>query len=116
MILTCPKCATRLQLESAKLPARAFTIKCPKCQNVISVAPPETANDESITNAPTTPLTAMPAEPEEKPHLAESKLPKLPVDLAAPPAEPEYDAIKALASMLTSALAQSGKPNSGEQT
>jgi len=117
MILTCPKCSTRLQLEVAKLPSHAFTIKCPKCQNVISVSPPELASDESVTSAPTTPLAApAPPEPEAKPQIAESKLPKMPAELTAPAGEVEYDAIKALASLLTSALTQSGKPQSGEQT
>lgn len=30
----------RLQLDDAKVPARAFTVRCPKCQNVINVQPP----------------------------------------------------------------------------
>jgi ActR/RegA family two-component response regulator len=30
----------RLQLDDAKVPARAFTVRCPKCQNVINAQPP----------------------------------------------------------------------------
>ncbi|HWQ35624.1 MAG TPA: zinc-ribbon domain-containing protein [Blastocatellia bacterium] len=39
MILTCPKCATRLKLEAAALPDSTFNVLCPKCQTVISVVP-----------------------------------------------------------------------------
>jgi predicted Zn finger-like uncharacterized protein len=39
MILTCPKCATRLKLEAAVLPDSTFNVLCPKCQTVISVVP-----------------------------------------------------------------------------
>jgi ActR/RegA family two-component response regulator len=30
----------RLQLDDAKVPARAFTVRCPKCQNIINAQPP----------------------------------------------------------------------------
>lgn len=43
MIVVCSQCTTRLQLDDAKLPARAFTIRCPKCQNVINAQPPAQA-------------------------------------------------------------------------
>jgi predicted Zn finger-like uncharacterized protein len=39
MILTCPKCATRLKLEAAALPDSTFNVLCPKCQTLISVVP-----------------------------------------------------------------------------
>lgn len=40
MIVVCTHCSMRLQLDDAKVPARAFTVRCPKCQNVINVQPP----------------------------------------------------------------------------
>ncbi len=40
MLLICSSCATRLQLDDAKIPARSFTIKCPKCQTPISSQAP----------------------------------------------------------------------------
>lgn len=40
MIVVCSQCATRLQLDDAKIPARAFTIRCPKCQSLINGQPP----------------------------------------------------------------------------
>jgi predicted Zn finger-like uncharacterized protein len=40
MIVICSSCSTRLQLDEAKLPARSFTIRCPKCQSIINGQPP----------------------------------------------------------------------------
>ncbi|HEX8176709.1 MAG TPA: zinc-ribbon domain-containing protein [Pyrinomonadaceae bacterium] len=40
MIVLCTHCSMRLQLDDAKVPARAFTVRCPKCQNVINAQPP----------------------------------------------------------------------------
>lgn len=40
MIVICSSCSTRLQLDEAKLPPRPFTIRCPKCQNIINGQPP----------------------------------------------------------------------------
>lgn len=49
MIVTCSNCTVRLQLDDAKIPARTFTLRCPKCQAIINVQPPATAttNDQS---------------------------------------------------------------------
>ncbi|HEY0080941.1 MAG TPA: zinc-ribbon domain-containing protein [Pyrinomonadaceae bacterium] len=40
MILTCPNCTTRLQLDASKIPSRPFTVRCPKCQFIINAQPP----------------------------------------------------------------------------
>jgi predicted Zn finger-like uncharacterized protein len=40
MIVTCPNCTTRLQLDNAKIPARAFSVRCPKCEQIIEAQPP----------------------------------------------------------------------------
>ena len=42
MVLTCSQCNARLQLDDAKIPARAFTVRCPKCQASINGQPPST--------------------------------------------------------------------------
>ncbi len=36
MIIVCPKCATRLQVDQEKSPNRPFNVRCPKCNNTIS--------------------------------------------------------------------------------
>jgi len=43
MLLICSSCATRLQLDDAKIPAHSFTIKCPKCRMPISSPAPVAA-------------------------------------------------------------------------
>ena len=40
MIVTCPNCTTRLQLDAAKVPARPFSVRCPKCQQIVNAQPP----------------------------------------------------------------------------
>jgi predicted Zn finger-like uncharacterized protein len=40
MIVTCPNCTTRLQLEASKIPSRAFSVRCPKCQHIVNAQPP----------------------------------------------------------------------------
>jgi predicted Zn finger-like uncharacterized protein len=40
MIVTCPNCTTRLQLDEAKVPARPFSVRCPKCQQIVNAQPP----------------------------------------------------------------------------
>ena len=42
MVLTCSQCNARLQLADAKVPARAFTVRCPKCQASINAQPAST--------------------------------------------------------------------------
>src|SRR3954449_13264988 len=40
MIVTCPNCTTKLQLEASKVPSRAFSVRCPKCQHIVNAQPP----------------------------------------------------------------------------
>ena len=47
MVLTCPKCEARLQLDEAKRPAHPFTVRCPKCQTSVNVQPSDEVSVES---------------------------------------------------------------------
>ncbi len=40
MVITCQQCDARLQLDDVKVPARPFTVRCPKCQHSINAQPP----------------------------------------------------------------------------
>lgn len=115
MILTCPQCSTRLQLETAKLPNRAFTVKCPKCQHSLSVEPPDVATGEPATSEPATtqPMPPAPPPPQERPSLTETRLPKVPTDVGAGTTAMEQDPIKALTAMLASAFNQSNNKPTG---
>ena len=43
MVIVCQQCAARLQLDDSKIPARAFTVRCPKCQHLLNAQPPAPA-------------------------------------------------------------------------
>ena len=52
MVLICPKCEARLQLDEAKAPSRPFTVRCPKCQTSVNVQPPPVASNDAATSEP----------------------------------------------------------------
>ena len=56
MIVNCPNCSANLQLDDAKVPERAFTVRCPKCQHIINAQPP--APDRSALGAGEAPAMA----------------------------------------------------------
>ena len=47
MIIVCPKCATRLQLDQEKSPNRPFNVRCPKCSATISSSGASPAVEQS---------------------------------------------------------------------
>ncbi len=50
MIVTCPNCTTRLQLDNAKIPTRPFSVRCPKCEQIINTQPPaQPAQKDALT-------------------------------------------------------------------
>ncbi len=115
MLITCPQCSARLQLETNKLLARPFSIKCPKCQALVPVTPPEIHTGElSATGAATT----LPPAPlgVTRPSLDENKLPKIPAELPSSPGALETNLIKALSSLLSSSLTQATASSNIEQT
>lgn len=50
MIVNCPQCETRLQLDAAKTPSEPFKVRCPKCQSPVSVHP--ATSEASVTETP----------------------------------------------------------------
>jgi len=55
MIVVCSNCTTRLQLDDTKIPTRAFTVRCPKCQNIIQAQPPAAPAEPSALSLGETP-------------------------------------------------------------
>lgn len=49
MQATCPQCNNRLLIDDAKVPDRPFSIKCPKCGNVLKLPGRAAAPDTSAT-------------------------------------------------------------------
>ncbi len=57
MIIRCDNCSVSLQLDESKIPGKAFTVKCPRCQNLIQVRVGENGKgsktvDQLKTNSP----------------------------------------------------------------
>jgi predicted Zn finger-like uncharacterized protein len=59
MIIVCPKCSTRLQVEE-KSPNRSFNVRCPKCNATISSGAPNPALDQSALGIGGSPSTDHP--------------------------------------------------------
>jgi predicted Zn finger-like uncharacterized protein len=51
---TCPQCSNRVVVDDAKVPDRAFNVKCPKCGNVLKL--PGKAAPATDSTLPPTPL------------------------------------------------------------
>ena len=77
MVLTCSQCNARLQLDDAKVPAKAFSVRCPKCQTSIN-APPPSSNGHD----------AEPAMPQVEP--SEASLSANPNSFAKPETAPRF--------------------------
>lgn len=112
MIVVCPNCTARLQLEASKVPSRPFTVRCPKCQFIINAQPPSPAAEggalgvggdlPSSTRAQQRDFrgaTPAPAYQSEQPP-----------DAPAPRAPGETDVAALLASLLQRAVAESDAP------
>ena len=57
MVLSCPKCDARLQLDDSRTPAHPFTVRCPKCQTSVNVQ----RSNESSAELPAEQPSASPA-------------------------------------------------------
>src|ERR1700687_3137748 len=66
MVLICPKCEARLQLDEAKAPSHPFSVRCPKCQTSVNVQEPPASNmtaaPDDIVEMPATPIQTFPFE------------------------------------------------------
>jgi predicted Zn finger-like uncharacterized protein len=60
MIIVCPKCSTRLQIDEEKSPNRPFNIRCPKCNSTISSGPASPATEQSALAVGGSPATDHP--------------------------------------------------------
>lgn len=60
MIIVCPKCSTRLQIDDEKSPSRPFNVRCPKCSNSISAGPASPATEQSALAVGGSPATDHP--------------------------------------------------------
>src|SRR4029079_6646018 len=50
MVLVCPQCNARLQLDDAKAPSRPFSVRCPKCQASVNHSPSSVTETTATTD------------------------------------------------------------------
>ena len=60
MIIVCQKCATRLQIDEEKSPARPFNVRCPKCNATVSSGVASPASQHSALAVGGSPSTEHP--------------------------------------------------------
>jgi len=60
MIIVCPKCSTRLQIDDEKSPNRPFNVRCPKCSATVSSGPTSPATEQSALAVGGSPATDHP--------------------------------------------------------
>ncbi|MDQ1707040.1 MAG: hypothetical protein QOJ88_251 [Pyrinomonadaceae bacterium] len=58
MIIICPQCSTRLQVDDAKAPTRPFVIRCPKCNSSVDSESQSPALEQSALAVGNSPATA----------------------------------------------------------
>lgn len=60
MIIVCPKCSARLQVDDEKSPNRPFNVRCPKCNSSVSAGPANPATEQSALAVGGSPATEHP--------------------------------------------------------
>src|SRR5262245_26254000 len=60
MIIVCPKCSTRLQIDDEKSPNRPFNVRCPKCSATVSSGLASPATEQSALGVGGSPSTDHP--------------------------------------------------------
>lgn len=107
MIVTCPNCTTKLQLDGAKIPSRPFSVRCPKCQQIVNAQPPASeAHRDAVAAVGDLPSSARPRQ-DTTPAVAAPVLNEVPA-AAPPPAESHEDVLRLLASLLRREAAGEG--------
>ena len=94
MIIVCPKCSTRLQVDQEKSPNRPFNVRCPKCNNTISSSGATPALEQSALAVGGSPSTDHPRFEQATARAYE------PVTPQAEPAANSSEALQMLAELL----------------
>ncbi len=58
MIIRCDNCSVSLQLDESKVPSKIFTVRCPRCQNLIRVKPDEASTVQQLKSNTPAPAVA----------------------------------------------------------
>lgn len=54
MIIRCDNCSVSLQLDESKIPSKTFTVRCPRCQNLVRVQGGDQGENSATVNQLTT--------------------------------------------------------------
>jgi predicted Zn finger-like uncharacterized protein len=60
MIIVCPNCASRLQIDETKAPARPLTVRCPKCSGSVNWSANSPASEKGALAIGSSPATGDP--------------------------------------------------------
>ncbi|HZI17802.1 MAG TPA: zinc-ribbon domain-containing protein [Pyrinomonadaceae bacterium] len=117
MIVICQNCTTRLQLDSSKVPARPFSVRCPKCQQIINAQPPGTgsAQKDGLSAVKDLPVSTRNQQETNATPVLRGEAP--PERGEAPPAPPsaDGDVLRMLAALLRQGAPESGEPNASRR-
>ena len=102
MIIVCPKCSTRLQIDDEKSPNRPFNVRCPKCSATVSSGPASPATEQSALAVGGSPATD---HPRFEPSTARAYEPSTPGVPGATPAND--DTVRMLFDLLSKGTNQS---------
>ena len=103
MIIVCPKCSTRLQIDEEKSPNRPFNVRCPKCSHTISSGPASPATEQSALAVGGSPSTD---HPRFEPSTARAYEPAAPAPANGPGATD--DSVRTLLDLLSKGGVQNG--------
>lgn len=98
MIIVCPKCSTRLQVDQEKSPSRPFNVRCPKCNSTISSGGASPALEQSALAVGGSPATDHPRFEQTTARAYEPVTPQ--------PAATPNDALQMLAELLAKGAGQ----------
>lgn len=96
MIIVCPKCATRLQIDDEKSPKGPFNVRCPKCGSTVNSAPASPATEQSALAVGGSPSTD---HPRFEPSTARAYEPVMPAAVNA--STPNDETVRMLFDMLS---------------
>lgn len=66
MIIVCPKCSSRLQVDEMRIPSKPFTIRCPKCNNSVDANAATPATEQTAVSIGASPSSDNPRMEQQK--------------------------------------------------
>ena len=66
MIIVCPKCSSRLQVDEMRIPSKPFTIRCPKCNSSVDANAATPATEQTAVSIGASPSSENPRMEQQK--------------------------------------------------